>query len=243
MATSITQATGQQMVTLGSAHVGESYIFGAMVPKNKSGWRGPWDCAEFVAWLIFQTSGRLYGCQRDDMNPAAADAFTGFFERDATNLGRKISVNAAAAIPGAFLFRMATRILPVGHIVVSDGTGGTVEAHSRVDGVIRGKVANRRWDFGILVPWIRYEERDGIVIPKPKKEVFRVMSPLMESPVIGDIQRALIAKGFDPRGVDNKYGNNTAKAVIAFQETNGLLVDGEVGEQTAAALGVELPQA
>jgi hypothetical protein len=32
-------------------------------------------------------------------------------------------------------------------VVVSDGRGGTVEAHSSTRGVVRDKLQGRRWDF------------------------------------------------------------------------------------------------
>lgn len=127
-----------------------------------------------------------------------------------------------------------------GHIVISKGFGGTVEAHSHNDGVINSHVDGRRWDMGILVPGIMYESEPSVSITPPKKQVLRVMQPLINSPKVGEIQSALLENGFDPQGIDNIYGENTAKAVIAFQKHSGLLVDGEVGEQTANALDIQL---
>ena len=53
------------------------------------------------------------------------------------------------------------------------------------------------------------------------------------------LQQALIAKGFDPGEPDGVWGSQTAAAVRAFQESAGLSVDGVVGANTAAALGVD----
>ena len=53
------------------------------------------------------------------------------------------------------------------------------------------------------------------------------------------LQQALIAKGFDPGEPDGVWGSQTAAAVRAFQESAGLFVDGVVGANTAAALGVD----
>jgi N-acetylmuramoyl-L-alanine amidase len=58
--------------------------------------------------------------------------------------------------------------------------------------------------------------------------------------VVRNIQTALEAQGIDPGGVDGKYGPKTTAAVAAFQRLKGLVVDGEVGPQTARALEVEL---
>ena len=53
---------------------------------------------------------------------------------------------------------------------------------------------------------------------------------------VRELQRALKEKGFDPQGVDGKFGANTKKAVIAFQKANGLEADGVVGKFTLKAL-------
>lgn len=53
------------------------------------------------------------------------------------------------------------------------------------------------------------------------------------------LQQTLIAKGFDPGEPDGVWGSQTAAAVRAFQESAGLSVDGVVGANTAAALGVD----
>lgn len=65
--------TGTELLTLGNEHVGEPYILGAQVPKDDAGWKGPWDCAEFASWIVFQVSGKLYGCNNNMGNPARAD--------------------------------------------------------------------------------------------------------------------------------------------------------------------------
>lgn len=57
-------------------------------------------------------------------------------------------------------------------------------------------------------------------------------------PEVEELQRTLAAAGFDPDICDGSFGPETRKAVIAFQTDRGLLVDGIVGPQTAAALGI-----
>jgi membrane-bound lytic murein transglycosylase B len=66
------------------------------------------------------------------------------------------------------------------------------------------------------------------------------MMPMMNSPKVGEIQQALTDAGFDTNGVDDIFGVNTLNAVIAFQNANDLTPDGEVGKDTAAALGIVL---
>ncbi len=54
---------------------------------------------------------------------------------------------------------------------------------------------------------------------------------------VTELQKALTDLGFDPKGIDNDFGNNTEAAVIAFQKEKNLKVDGEVGKETWEALG------
>src|SRR5439155_27056966 len=93
--TTLSTASGVSILELARQHVGERYILGALAPKNNPKWKGPWDCAEFASWLIFEASAKLYGCDRDFGDPATADAFTGFWERDAKSLGEMIPVERA----------------------------------------------------------------------------------------------------------------------------------------------------
>ncbi len=53
------------------------------------------------------------------------------------------------------------------------------------------------------------------------------------------VQVALNKNGFNCGTADGVFGQKTEKAVKAFQKANGLVVDGEVGKNTAAALGID----
>jgi murein L,D-transpeptidase YcbB/YkuD len=237
--TPATGPTGGQIIQLAQQHVGEKYVFGVLVPKNNSAWKGPWDCAEFASWTIFQVVATLYGCDNDSGNPATADAFTGHWQRDATSLGEIISLDDAARTLGAAVLRIP-QPGAVGHIVFSDGRGGTVEAHSTKDGVIRSTLANRRWDMGILVPGINYTQGSVVPVVPPTTVIYRMTTPLMVGDKIKEIQQALQDAGFDPGIIDGQFGPHTHAAVVAFQLSQGMLADGEVGPKTAAALGIQL---
>jgi len=52
------------------------------------------------------------------------------------------------------------------------------------------------------------------------------------------LQTQLKARGFDPGPIDGDFGTGTEQAVRAFQQAQGLEVDGVVGAQTASALGL-----
>jgi murein L,D-transpeptidase YcbB/YkuD len=58
--------------------------------------------------------------------------------------------------------------------------------------------------------------------------------------VVRELQQALTAAGYDPGPADSTYGEQTEAAVVAFQQANGLSVDGRVGPETAAALNSAL---
>src|SRR5439155_26253238 len=177
---------------------------------------GPWDCAEFASWLVFQAAKVLYGCASDSNDPASADAYTGYWARDADRLGVRNSVEQAAQTPGAAVLRSP---LPgaVGHIAISDGRGGTVEAHSARAGVIASTLSGRRWDMGILVPEIEYSERaGGQEIEKPRVVIYRLTEPRMIGPTGREIQQKLKEKGLDPGPIDGDCGPSTPRAAVTF---------------------------
>src|SRR6266702_2188838 len=97
-----------------------------LAPKDNSKWKGPWDCAEFASWLVFQAAGMLYGCASDSADPASSDAYTGYWARDAETLGVKIPVEQAIRTPGAAVLR-SPQSGATGHIVISDGRGYRVD--------------------------------------------------------------------------------------------------------------------
>lgn len=219
------------------AHVGEAYVLGAMVPKDNAEWRGPWDCAEFASWCVFQVTRTLFGC-KPKRNPDTADAYSGFWMEDSAKLGTTIPIAQASATAGAFLVR-APAPNAVGHVVICAGDGKTVEAHSSKRGVIESVTEGRRWDLGVLVPGIDVVVSD--VAPPPKRPglVLRVKKPLMTGELVKTVQKRLKQLGFHSGPTDGVYGPQTAAAVQAFQMAKGLLPDAEVGRSTAKALKID----
>lgn len=231
-------ATAQQLLRAARAHVGDPYVLGAKVPKGNPDWQGPWDCAEFTSWCVFQVTGALFGCRPRGGNPDVADAYTGYWAEDARKVGEEISIGQAAATPGAFLLRVPEHGA-AGHVVISAGGGRTVEAHSTKRGVIESTADGRRWHTGVLVPDIDVSVAE---VPEPPQRpglVLRVKKPPMQGAIVRAVQRRLEELGFHPGPRDGAYGAQTAAAVQAFQQDQGLVIDGEVGKRTAAALGVD----
>jgi lysozyme family protein len=232
-------ASGRSLVSRARRHVGEDYRF-VDVPKDDPDWRGPWDCAEFVSWLVYQETGVLYGCDDNHGDPHTANAWTGYWKRDVERGGIRVPVEKAAATVGGILLRFPPNVQgKYGHIVVADGRGGTIEAMGKAFGVTAGKVAGRTWHAGILLPEISYDDSGEVAVSAPLHR-FAVDAPDMNPAIVRAIQEALKAKGFDPGPIDGVFGEKTMKAVVAFQDAQGLVVDGEVADVTADQLAVDL---
>jgi putative chitinase len=60
-------------------------------------------------------------------------------------------------------------------------------------------------------------------------------------PDVSTLQDRLSELGFTPGATDGQFGPATQAAVMAFQQSQGLLADGVVGPRTAAALGLPSP--
>jgi hypothetical protein len=83
---------GEKVLQIATLRIGDEYLLGVMVPKDNSNWSGPWDCAEFVSWRLYQAANILYGCNNNETSPSSADAYTGYWQRDAKRLGQRIVV-------------------------------------------------------------------------------------------------------------------------------------------------------
>lgn len=229
-------ATGTKLLLKAATHIGERYRLGVIAPKNNKNWSGPWDCAEFCSWVVYQVSGTLYGCNTGG-DLALSDAYTGYWARDARSIGRQITVGEALRTPGAALLRIPAPNL-IGHIAFSDGKGGTIEAHSTHRGVISARATDRRWDMGVLIPGIEYTQGSTVETPAIVVPVLRLTSPLMRGERVKRVQRALKAVGFHPGSIDGVYGPKTTAAVYAYQVSQGLVPDGEAGPATAHSLRI-----
>jgi hypothetical protein len=235
--------SGEAILVLARRHIGEEYR-NVLVPKDDGNWTGPWDCAEFVTWIVFQETGQLYGCLNNTARPAEADAYTGAWREDLES-GRltRVSVEKAAGTLGGILLRYPPAAGQMGHIAICDGRGGTVEAKGRRYGVVEDTVQGRSWDAGILIPGVSYGPEAAIAVRAPAvrapANVYRLGAPNMDPGVLTFIKAALAAKGYFA-GPGSAFDPVTRDAVIAFQTDEGLVVDGEVGSETAGALNVSL---
>lgn len=234
-------ATGKDLLKLAETRIGEKYV-NVLVPKDNKNWHGPWDCAEFASWAVYQIVGKLYGCTDNSGNPATTEAYSGAWVRDAKDGTLKATDNSAANnTAGVILVRKPPMPGRMGHVAISDGVGGTVEAAGTGLGVRRGKVGGRLWHHYAMIPELHYSSTDAAVAPKPLPTMLTLEEPLTTGPLVKKVQRALKAAGFDPGTIDGEYGPHTVAAVFAFQKVNRLVADGTVGPRTAAKLRVDWP--
>jgi hypothetical protein len=222
-------ATGRDLLTLAESRLGEQYVSGNPVPKDNPNWHGPWDCAELATWAVYQTAGRLYGCNDDAANPAFADAYSGWWEDDAVD-GLLIATDrgTANASAGVILIRKPT-LSRTGHVAITDGAGGTVEAAGVNVGVVRGVIEGRDWNYCVKIPELAYSVTGDPVEPQPLPFLLKLENPNMTGLIVRKVQRALKDLNYNPGVIDGAYGPHTVAAVVAFQSAKGLVADGVVG--------------
>jgi N-acetylmuramoyl-L-alanine amidase len=225
-------STGKQFVELASKHIGEKYILGSKVPFKNANYTGPWDCAEFISWCVYQVSGLLVGVKGDE-------SYTGFWGDDATTKCTKISIEEAAITSGAILLRVPTKAM-MGHIVFSDGNNKTVEAMSTKRGVSKGEISGRTWHMALLINGVDYSKNSHATIKTIKSPTynFYVKPTLMKDALILKAKMALVAAGVNPGEINDTYDLNMQIAIHNYQLMKGLIVDGIMGRQTLKSLKV-----
>jgi peptidoglycan hydrolase-like protein with peptidoglycan-binding domain len=231
--------SGAGLLKRAREHLHEQYEH-VLVPKDDPNWKGPWDCSEFISWLVFQEAHILYGCEDDHAPPATAKAFTGDWKTDVARLGKRVSVDEAASTVGGILLRFPPGPGQMGHIVLCDGRGGTVEAKGKAFGVVADTVHHRSWDTGVLIPGIEYSSNGQLAVTLPADPIYQLNGRGMDKGVTVRIQTALLAAGFNPGLVNGEFNLDTQNAVLQFQDDRGLTVDGQVGPETAGSLGISL---
>ena len=221
--------TGTDLVHFLNRYRGGRYHLGVLVPKANKTYSGPFDCAEFASYGVYQVGGFLYGCVKNSGNPNSADSYTGYWSRDAQRVGKIISIADAIKTKGAFLLRVAANGA-IGHIVCSQGDGTTIEANNTKYGVGNFKTTGRRFDYGILLDQFEYSPSNidvSTVNEKPKNKVYYFSNPRMVDPLIGNVQKALKLMGYYFGNIDNDFGSGTMHALKDFQNEHGCVPDGE----------------
>lgn len=224
-------ANGKDFLALAKQHIGEKYVFGASAPLNNANYRGPWDCAEFASWIVFQASGKTVGVK-------SGNAWTGHWKTDSKTLCKIISIDEAAKTYGAILLRSpGFKNIEIGHIAFSDGNGGTIEAKSAKDGVVASVIKGRQWEMGLLIKGVTYETKASLKFEYSEPPYsFRVKAPLMKHAVVQQAKAALARLGMYGGPINEEYDTDMAQAVSNYQKANGLTIDGIMGKETIKAL-------
>lgn len=230
-------AKGEDILAWGRKHLGDKYVFGALTPVAAAD-PHVFDCSKFASCAVYQATGIVYGCDQDH-DPRHAYGGTIYWARDAHARGQIVTLGRAAATPGAFLLRLAVNG-ECGHIVISDGQGGTVEAACTRLGVIAGTVHRRRWDLGILVPGVQYASPETPATIRPAAGmIYRLTEPRLFGETIRKLQYRLRDLGYLQDKADGIYGPATMRAVEAFQQAYHLVADGEAGPVTLKELRIK----
>jgi N-acetylmuramoyl-L-alanine amidase len=212
---------------IGDDHIPGSHVnYRSPVPANR------WTSADLASWSAYQAYGLVFGC---DPSGAPGTASPGAWRHDAQERGVLVGVDEAIRTPGAILLRSSPDGPPeFGHVAISRGDGRTIEAAGQRRGVVIGDaMGRRRWDGGVLLPTVTYASRD---LTRQHGAVLRVEAFPQPSPEVRELQLALMAAGFDPGPIDGLFGRRTEGTVASFQASQGLIVDGEAGPETRAAL-------
>lgn len=219
--------TGEALLDRSRDYEGDAYVLGVRTPLTVD-YHGPVDCAQHVSRVVWQITGQLLGIVSG--TPTMADAYTGQWWADMLAARcRGTTVDDAIRTPGAILLRKPPETPGrYGHIVFSDGRGGTSEAMDSKHGVCAAKATGRVWDTGILVHGVRYTPGPPID-PRAPSGYLRRGS---RGPEVQTLQRRL---GVEADGI---FGVNTEAAVVKAQVRFGLVPDGIVGPKTLSALGL-----
>lgn len=136
--------TGADLVQQALSHLGEAYQLGAAADLEDPDYAGPWDCADFVSWCVYQTFGVKLGLT------SAGHPYSGAWINWAEEPANSVSLEQAFQTAGAILVRRAHHY-GAGHVAISDGGGGTIEARGARYGVVRAKGRGRIWDLGGVI--------------------------------------------------------------------------------------------
>ena len=127
-------------------------------------------------------------------------------------------------LPGDFVFN---KINASSHMASYVGDGMVIESRGRDYGVVKRKVSAGNWVIGGRKDWFSDK------IPPLTRNLYYIKEDRMKGEDVRMAKEQLCAKGYlKSKYVDNIFGKHCDKSVRKFQEENGLVVDGIVGQKT-----------
>ena len=150
-------------------------------------------------------------------------------------------------VPGAAVFHHdGDAITHVGYLekpvnlANPSGDWYVIEARGVDFGVVRTRLLSRSWNrWGYMVLYFDYSN-SGVSGEAPSDSArelyYQSGMAMMRGADVLALQKQLTALGFECGGADGIFGSKTSAAVVKFQKSRNLEVDGIVGEATRSAL-------
>lgn len=168
-------------------------------------------------------------------------------------------IPAKYRVPGAAIFWSNSGAGSIHHVAYlwkpvtagkPEGDWYIIEARGVMYGVVSGKLLSRKPNFwGLMDKYYDYSS-EAVEVPVAPSEPVIVVTKLgsrilrngCEGDDVKEMQSGLIRLGYDlgKWGADGEFGDCTELAVRAFQQDNGLEVDGEFGPLSLAAFEADL---
>ena len=235
------EKTAKGLVEYAKAQLGKPYWYGTFgqsaskslhnQKKNQYPSYYEWDYAGETAKVhdcVGLIKGYLWCDSPDDNTPAynsAQDKSANGMRDICTTKG---DIAKMPDVPGVLVFMNK-------HVGVYIGNGEVIEARGHAYGVIKTKLNERAWTSWGYCPYITYEA--------PAQKTVSIELQVLKKGAKGEqvktLQRLLIAMGYKmvstsgkEYGADGSFGGATDLAVRAFQDDNGLEVDGSCGRKT-----------
>lgn len=142
--------------------------------------------------------------------------------------------------PGTAVFVYNSQKKRRSHVGLYIGNGHVIEASGTVNGVIMGKITNRKWNEWGELKGVEFDIFDvgGVTVIDTQTETRPTLRRGSKGEYVTLLQSMLVNRGYDvgTAGIDGDFGKATQAAVVAFQRDNYLALDGIVGPNTWKAL-------
>lgn len=129
-----------------------------------------------------------------------------------------------------------------GHVGVYLGNGRVAEAKGINYGVVITDITKGKWTCGLTFSWIDYIYANPVSstlitykLPNPYTEPTRTLRKGLTGQDVKWLQYELVESGYKLT-IDGDFGNKTHNALIKFQQSAKLEVDGKAGPATRKAL-------